>query len=315
MGVIMKKIAIKFLVLSAVAVIALSMPVFADSALTEGDPTYASSGIVEDGIGLTDNNHYVFSDGEIDLNPDEVLLMLKGTFTSKATALLFSDRFTEDRFCVPLRIVAETFGASVEWDDADKEVTIHNGDDVITIQINSDDATLNGSAVTLRAKPIIVKDRVYVYQYFVTEFLNLDAAAMPDYEFPSFAANPIVAVDYVNTANGEYSPSDEYDAYAEGLDYVKTELMLGLDNMVANCAGGEYETEILAAEPKIRDDINNMTGIGQVGRYYMYDGPYITLVDMNTNDIYFYKHGNAFGGVYKADMKDPDLFLQDYIAG
>ncbi len=65
---------------------------------------------------------------------------------------------------------------------------------------------------------------------------------------------------------------------------------------------------------KIDNAINNTYYIGNVGRYELFQGPYLTLVDPNTDIIYFYTLAYLTGAIGKADMNSPDTFVPMYFA-
>ncbi len=77
-----------------------------------------------------------------------------------------------NRTLVPVRIVSETLGADVKWDQALKAVTITRGEDRIILVINKELAWVNGEILELDVAPIIVDNRTMVPIRFVGETLN-----------------------------------------------------------------------------------------------------------------------------------------------
>lgn len=86
----------------------------------------------------------------------------------------FIDRQTNRTF-VPLRFIAENFGADVDWIASEKKVIITQpGGTTINLFINNPQAIVNGSYAYLDAAPRIVNNRTVVPLRFVAENLDLD---------------------------------------------------------------------------------------------------------------------------------------------
>lgn len=78
-----------------------------------------------------------------------------------------------DRTMLPIRVVCQEFGASVEWDDTLKKVTVKGFGKTIEVFVGSEKAYVNGEEVILDAEAFIQNDRTYVPLRFVME--NLEA--------------------------------------------------------------------------------------------------------------------------------------------
>lgn len=70
---------------------------------------------------------------------------------------------------VPIRFISETFGATVEWNDALKVITIRYGSRAITLQIGSTVAIVDGNINNLSVAPKIQNNRTYVPLRFISE--------------------------------------------------------------------------------------------------------------------------------------------------
>jgi hypothetical protein len=81
-----------------------------------------------------------------------------------------------NRTMLPIRFVAENLGFTVDWDEATKTVTITKGDDVLTLVIDSDAATVNGKEVKLDSPAYIDVEasRTMVPLRFIAENLGYD---------------------------------------------------------------------------------------------------------------------------------------------
>lgn len=77
------------------------------------------------------------------------------------------------RTFVPIRLVAETFGAEVSWDAVLKEVTIKQEGKIIKLRIGSVNASIDGKTYTLEAAPYIKFGRTMVPIRFISEALGL----------------------------------------------------------------------------------------------------------------------------------------------
>jgi len=75
-----------------------------------------------------------------------------------------------NRILVPVRFVAETLGANVDF--RDKLVTIRQEGKVIELPIGSDVVKVNGQPITLDTKAVAEKGRTYVPLRFVSEALG-----------------------------------------------------------------------------------------------------------------------------------------------
>ena len=79
-----------------------------------------------------------------------------------------------DRTMVPLRFLSESFGASVEWEEASEKITITKDGNEIQVKIGSQEYWKNGEQMMMDAQPVLVEDRTFVPIRFVTEGLGKD---------------------------------------------------------------------------------------------------------------------------------------------
>jgi len=77
----------------------------------------------------------------------------------------------DGRTLVPIRFIAETFGALVDWDATTQSITItlDTKNIKIILQINNKTAVVNSKEVTLDVPPIIVNGRTFVPLRFIAE--------------------------------------------------------------------------------------------------------------------------------------------------
>jgi len=75
---------------------------------------------------------------------------------------------------VPIRFIAEAFGAKVNWNQAVKGISIEWMDKKIEMQIGSKKALINGKEVRMEQAPMIVNGNTFVPLRFVAESLSAD---------------------------------------------------------------------------------------------------------------------------------------------
>lgn len=79
-----------------------------------------------------------------------------------------------DRTMVPLRYIAEEFGASVAFDDATREVSITLGEKIFKVVIGANSYTLNGQTFELDAPAEILESRTFVPLRVISEAFDMN---------------------------------------------------------------------------------------------------------------------------------------------
>jgi hypothetical protein len=74
---------------------------------------------------------------------------------------------------LPLRFIADSMGAQVEWDQAKKKVTVIRGNTMLELQIGSTDLVVNGVRQPAAAEPILRGGRTLVPLRLISEQLGL----------------------------------------------------------------------------------------------------------------------------------------------
>lgn len=77
-----------------------------------------------------------------------------------------------DNTLVPIRFVAEKMGCEVDWNEAERAVTIKQGGKTVTMEIDSKAYTIDGSEKQLETAPQIIYDRTMVPLRAVSEALG-----------------------------------------------------------------------------------------------------------------------------------------------
>ena len=87
---------------------------------------------------------------------------------------------SDSRTMVPFRVLGETFGATVDWDQENQTVTYTYGDTTLTMTIGSTTYTVNGEDKTMDTAPVLNGDRTYVPVRFVAEALGYEVTPLYD---------------------------------------------------------------------------------------------------------------------------------------
>lgn len=112
----------------------------------------------------------------------DITLKLNGNVLSPAVAPVIENGST----LVPLRIISENMGASVQWNGEERSVTIEKEDTSIYLVLDQKDVIVNGEAKELAVAPKIIDSTTMVPIRFVSE--NLDCAVNWD------GANRVVSI-------------------------------------------------------------------------------------------------------------------------
>lgn len=108
------------------------------------------------------------------------------------------------RTLVPVRFIAENFGAEVGWDDATLTVPITLGDTTVVLQIGSRTMMLDGNPVTLDVTPIIHNKRTFLPLRAITEafgkhvFYDRELIVVSDAEVLDAQADMPVVTELIN---------------------------------------------------------------------------------------------------------------------
>ena len=86
------------------------------------------------------------------------------------------------RTMVPFRVLGETFGAEVNWDEDTQTVSYTYGDTEIVMTIGEDTYTVNGEEKTMNTAPVIQDSRTMVPVRFIAEALGYTVTPLQDGE-------------------------------------------------------------------------------------------------------------------------------------
>lgn len=85
-----------------------------------------------------------------------------------------------DTTLVPMRIITTAFGATLTWDGETQGITLKSGNTVIDLQIDSQDALVNGSPQKLDAAPRLKNDTTMVPVRFIAETFGAKVGFDPE---------------------------------------------------------------------------------------------------------------------------------------
>ena len=83
-----------------------------------------------------------------------------------------SSYIENNRTMVPIRVISESLGANVDWNEETKTVTVENDENKIELTIGSKTAVVNGKNISLDAPAVIQQSRTFVPVRFVAEQLG-----------------------------------------------------------------------------------------------------------------------------------------------
>ncbi|MGV2886232.1 stalk domain-containing protein [Paenibacillus taichungensis] len=81
---------------------------------------------------------------------------------------------------VPMRVIFENLGATLEWDNETRSITAKKGSSTINLAIGDQTAVKDGQSMKLNEAPVIIGNTTYVPLRFVSESLGTDVGWIKD---------------------------------------------------------------------------------------------------------------------------------------
>ena len=136
----------------------------------------------------------------------------------KTKELDISPLVTRGRTMVPIRVIAEEFGADVIWNESDRTVCIKKDGIDILLTINDRTAYVNGEEILLDQPPAIFDDRTILPLRFISETLGMYVEYVA-------STHQILITDEapVMNINGKNIYIDDFKFYSDALDYTFTD--------------------------------------------------------------------------------------------
>ncbi|MCH5186481.1 MAG: tyrosine-protein phosphatase [Oscillospiraceae bacterium] len=107
-------------------------------------------------------------DIEVRLRIDDPVMTVNGAkkqIDEQGTAPILQN----ERTLLPVRALVEEFGGEVQWNDAERAVTLFYGEDTVKLCIDSTTAYLNGESYALDVAPVIREGRTMLPVRFIAE--------------------------------------------------------------------------------------------------------------------------------------------------
>ncbi|OOB79090.1 MAG: hypothetical protein BEN19_08180 [Epulopiscium sp. Nuni2H_MBin003] len=248
---------------------------------------------------------------------------IEGTYEQKE-AILFIDGevfdhdiiIKEDRSLVPMRFITEELGATVGWNNDTKVATIVKNDNIIRLEIGDYKAIVNGDEVELDYPTILYNDLTYVPLRFIAENFNADIHYSQPWvdDYSIIKSNPNIMIDQILLEK-------DYISIDEAMNMIKQTCLIGLENFIISTTQSleEAEEDVTRFDNHfdyIRQDINNISFVGEVSKYYKFNlSPgYDILFDKDTHEMYFTIYSQETI-VKKIDVDDKSLYTLIYIVG
>jgi len=143
----------------------------ADVAVKEGNNNITVE--ATDVVGKKSNKSvtvYVFKKVHVQLQLNSLVMVINGV----PTRLTVAPQLVSGSTMVPFRAIAEAFGATPEYDQATKRITIRWENNVLEMVIGNKQATLNGNPITLTQAPMVIGGSTMVPLRFVENFGNVE---------------------------------------------------------------------------------------------------------------------------------------------
>lgn len=241
-----------------------------DPRLTIYEPNYVEGYKDNYVVEYNDSTREYFKKGE-----NLKLLMINGTFVKNPNIKVLNSRTL-----VPIRLVSETMGSSVEWNKNNRTVTIFEEEKSIILTIDSEIAVVNGTEKILDTPAKIIEDRTYVPIRFVAD--NSGASVSYEEDFLGEYIENFAFDDKITLVTIDKQADKTYTR-AEGLAKAKNESR-DMYNKIKETLLGEGT----GFNGKYADyDSQKISHAGEIGCYYVY-----TLNNFENYPIFY----NKFNG-------------------
>ena len=175
-----------------------------------------------------------------------------------------SPQIIDGRTLLPLRVIFESLGLTVDWDNETKVITGISENTEIILKVDSIDAKVNGVNKKLDIPAKVINNRTLVPVRFVAESLNMNVVWNQENKTVKISADDIIEWKY-GGYEGKY-PHKEYE-----IKYVN-----GLKSNETKYNGKEH---IFSPEDRVISDLNRQV------KYIFEDG--------NNIELNYDKHLNA----------------------
>ncbi len=265
--------------------IALTMPAFADSVVSSTNLDGIS--IVPAKDSESDVGTISYADGaEESIDDDYTALFLNGSLMKNSDLVI-----SNDRALVPVRLIAEYFGADVEWNGDENKVVITENGNTINLYMDENAIDINGSVSYMDAAPAIINDTAYVPIRFVSEALGTEVEYSDGADLSGAYIIPRIPQVMISRYDENVSALSE----DECIEIVREKLIEAYENKY-----GEFEP--LSELPEdfewndeegLREVITNLEITRENDRYYVMPAGFEFWADKYTGEVYTFYNGLA----------------------
>ena len=120
-----------------------------------------SNSIEQNLVTIAENRQKIYDAGR-NAVINELKELQKGTANGEAVAIDVAPINRNNRVMLPVRFLADTFGAEVAWDGETSTATLKNSEVTIVIVIGAPSMTVNNEEIALDSPAIIESSRTYL---------------------------------------------------------------------------------------------------------------------------------------------------------
>ncbi len=196
-----------------------------------------------------------------------MMLLAFGSFVEAATfvnGMAVDSKLVDGRTLVPVRVVSENLGSTVNWDAATGTITI-TGEATIVLSVKNNRAVVGKEVVELDVAPKVYDSRVYVPIRFVSECLKV-----------------VVNWDGENAYIGKQSIIDQ-----QGSSLSKVNVLGGFENMLHELESGFNNVDVNAFDSarKSLSEIKQSFNNNGINDYDTYLDKWLKSIDLSIQSV------------------------------
>lgn len=205
----------------------------------------------------------------------------------KDTEIIVEDGVT----LVPVRIVAEAFGAEVEWAPENGRIIIHTKERATVMYIGRIDALVNTGGYFMQKPPRIIDGKTYVPLRFAAEAMNADVAYSDGVDLSVPFMLPGIRHVMISLYPKEWKPLTEEQA----VEKIRENLIGLYEGTYGKYTPPDPDFVYTGNEQKeiARQRIGNLAVSSENDRYYVVSSDVYFWIDKYTSDIYAFKDGEV----------------------
>jgi len=308
-GIVLKRF-MTLLFTAMMAASAFSLNVYAAPAVPETNlaGVKAFVGLTESYLSQNqDGTAYIqYADGSKESLPSNyIALFINGSIIKNANLIL-----DNDRTLLPLRLISETLGAQVSWDDKQRKVTIEDSGNKIELIIGDMNPKLNGKPITIDVAPRIYNDYTYVPVRFVAEALGCKVDWFDGRTNPT-SDNPILSAPHYfyripQVMISRYPQGAVPMSKDNALETARAQIIKAYNNIYGNYTSLETKPAAGSSDAdSFRYQISHISVISENDRFYCINFGWEMWVDKYTGAIYNFYPGQVMY-IWRFDPNSPN---------